>query len=436
MLFHLSSREVIMTANLISTSTNKVVIQVEVEFSRSMLDSEKSIQRALNEAGGLATQTLLEQFDTNGERIRMGSVSMTSKGQVECAYQTPYGEVVIGRHVYQTSRGGATFCPLEQNARIIRSATPFFAKQLSSKYAEFGARRVQNDLLSNHDRSIAHSFVQDVATTVASVASAHEEEWDYETPTQSEPVRVVSIGLDGTSILTVEDGWRQAMVGNITLYSDMGDRLHTTYIGATPEYGKLTFTSRLESEIKRIRKKYPDAIFVGVADGAKDNWPFLTKHTNLQILDFYHATEYLTKAADAIFGRRNESRAHWLSDACHRLKHNKTGPSAILKELRDYRSGLRDGERASQLDSAITYFKNQRKRMHYAQHIEDELPIGSGVTEAACKLIIKQRLGGSGMRWKEKGAAAVISLRCLTYTESRWEQFWQKIDANSYALAA
>jgi hypothetical protein len=56
------------------------------------------------------------------------------------------------------------------------------------------------------------------------------------------------------------------------------------------------------------------------------------------------------------------------------------------------------------------------------------LPIGSGVTEAACKVIVKQRLCGSGMKWKEPGAAAVLSVRCLTYTRERWSQFWGKVD--------
>jgi hypothetical protein len=52
--------------------------------------------------------------------------------------------------------------------------------------------------------------------------------------------------------------------------------------------------------------------------------------------------------------------------------------------------------------------------MDYATWVEADLPIGSGVTEAACKVIVKQRLCGSGMKWTEDGAAAVLSVRCLT----------------------
>jgi hypothetical protein len=52
--------------------------------------------------------------------------------------------------------------------------------------------------------------------------------------------------------------------------------------------------------------------------------------------------------------------------------------------------------------------------------VEENLPLGSGVTEAACKVIVNQRLCGSGMKWKEPGAVAVLSVRCLTYTTERW----------------
>ncbi|MDM8566927.1 hypothetical protein QUF74_14915 [Candidatus Halobeggiatoa sp. HSG11] len=34
--------------------------------------------------------------------------------------------------------------------------------------------------------------------------------------------------------------------------------------------------------------------------------------------------------------------------------------------------------------STITYFKNNKHMMDYSTHIADNLPIGSGVTEAAC----------------------------------------------------
>ena len=66
--------------------------------------------------------------------------------------------------------------------------------------------------------------------------------------------------------------------------------------------------------------------------------------------------------------------------------------------------------------------------MNYNEYTSSNFPIGSGVTEAACKTLIKQRLCKSGMKWKTQGAKIVISLRALIQTTNRWSQFWEKID--------
>jgi len=58
------------------------------------------------------------------------------------------------------------------------------------------------------------------------------------------------------------------------------------------------------------------------------------------------------------------------------------------------------------------------------------------VTEAACKTLVKQRLCCSGMRWKNRGAGIVLTLRALVQTNARWMQFWNKINqygANGFA---
>jgi hypothetical protein len=70
--------------------------------------------------------------------------------------------------------------------------------------------------------------------------------------------------------------------------------------------------------------------------------------------------------------------------------------------------------------------------MDYVTYLAKNLPSGSGVTEAACKRLVKQRLCCSGMKWKEKGASVILSLRSLVITWSRWNQFWEKI--NQYGL--
>jgi len=78
-------------------------------------------QDALNEAGQIATEELLKRFDMDGSPIKIGNSKLTSKGLFPKRYQTPHGEIEIGRHVYQSTKGGSIYCPLDINARIIHS---------------------------------------------------------------------------------------------------------------------------------------------------------------------------------------------------------------------------------------------------------------------------------------------------------------------------
>jgi hypothetical protein len=427
-----------MSATIIARTESSFTVQVEIPYGSSMLDFEQIIQERLNQAGVVATQEALQQFDTDGSPITVGSVKFTSKGQLPKEYQTPYGVATVTRHVYQSSQGGKTYCPLDRDARIVTSSTPRFAKLIAHKYAEFGSGRVILDLEENHGRKVARSFVQNVADAVVTVALAKEESWNYALPTMEQPVRTITLGLDGTCLLMCEDGWRETMVGTISFYNKAGERQHTIYMAATPEYGKATFLSRMEREIERVKVLYPQAHYLGIADGAEANWDFLGRYTEVQVLDFWHALEYLGKAAAVLYRGQPEIRQQWMDERCHTLKHEPGGAQLVLKQLKSQakvRPWAKDDE---DVQRAITYLTNQSSagRMDYASRVQANEPIGSGVTEAACKVLVKQRLCGSGMKWKEPGAAAVLSVRCLTYTRGRWSEFWSKIDRYGFPVAA
>lgn len=461
-----------MTVAVVSQTSNKLVLQVTFEFNESMLESESKIQDTLNEAGSYATGILLKNFDTDGSKIVVGHENFTSKGLYRKAYQTPYGEIDIERHLYQTAEGGATYCPLEQNARIILTSTPRFASIVSNKMASNTAAGVIDDLEGNHNRPTTKNVVQRLSDVVAAVVEAKEENWSYSVPAIEEAdVHTVSLGLDGTCMLMCDGAWRQAMVGTVALYDADGERLHTTYVAAAPEYGKESFKERFTREIERTKALYPQALRLGIADGAHDNWSFLEQHTEVQILDFYHATEYLANVAHALFAQGIERKA-WLDDRCHELKHTSGAAKSILTELELFSTAINQKqpimwsinpsnnkakildqplleaakeltraqsqadstkirtEKLKALTAAMTYFKNNinKSRMNYSEHMKANRPIGSGVTEAACKTIVKQRLCQSGMRWKDKGAKGILSLRALVKSSGRWPQFWKKVN--------
>lgn len=428
-----------MSVSIVKQSSESITLEITINFNRSMLNSEQEIQSALSEAGNIATGALLKQFDTDGSPIVMGNVKMTSMGLASKHYQTPYGEVQVERHLYQTSSGGTTFCPLERDARIILTSTPKFASQVSHKMAENAASSVIEDLNVNHNRKVSKNVVQRLADAVSAVVQVKEEAWSYHVPDiQGTKIKTVSIGLDGTCMLMCEGFYRQAMVGTIALYDKAGTRHHTIYIAASPEYGKGKFKERLSREIERTKILYPKALYLGIADGAHDNWDYLSEHSSEQILDFYHATEYLTKVADNVFSSSVEEKKDWLDDRCHQLKNTSGAAKKILKEMENFREKKLTKKQLEPVNAAITYFKNNIKkdRMDYAKRVVANQPIGSGITEAACKTIIKQRLCNSGMRWKDKGAAVILSLRTLVKSTGRWEQFWNKVNQYGFPVAA
>jgi hypothetical protein len=424
-----------MPATVIERGKQTIKIEVEIPLSgSSMLKSEEAIQEALNEAGILASSEALQLFDTDGTPVDIGATRYTSKGQQPKTYQTPYGEAVVDRHVYQTAAGGATFCPLEQRARIILTATPFFAKQISGKYAEMAGARVVRDLKTNHGRSVSLCLVQDIAAVVGTIAQAKEEHWQYATPKIDKPIATIGIGLDGTCLLLLEDGGRQAMVGTISLYDKEGERQHTIYMAAQPQYGKEKFYQRLDREIKHTRQLYPQAHVTGVADGAGDNWTFLGKYTKDECIDFCHAAAYLSSVAAAAHPRSKSKQAQWVEDRRHCLRHETRAADKIFDEMKGIKATRLPTTVQEGLEAAITYFSNHKHQMMYAERAAAGLPIGSGVTESACKTLVKMRMCRSGAKWTEEGAGIVLTLRALSYTNARWDQFWNKLDQLGFSV--
>jgi hypothetical protein len=397
---------------------------------QSLLSAEEQLMNALNAVGCKSMEHILSGYDSDGAPIVMEGRKWTSKGQVSKVYETPWGEVVLERHLYQSSDGGRTFCPLEQAARITAgTATPHLARSLSHKYANANARAVVRDLLENHGRKLAPSYVADVAAAVAEAAGTPVVEQNAHAP-QSSPVEVKTavLGLDGTCALFCDEGFKQCMVGTIALYDAEGERLETIYLGQAPEMGKAEFLDRLDGEWQRVTRHYPNTHRVALTDGARDYEPWLAARTDWQILDFYHASGYLAGAAPGM-QRTKVERAAWLEDACHALKNDAGSAQRLAQELAAQAAeGGRTRSSTPALDAAARYFTHNVARMNYSLFEAMHFPIGSGVTEAACKTLVKARLCGSGMQWTRSGAQTVLTLRALLLSTSRWSSLWRHLD--------
>ena len=195
--------------------------------------------------------------------------------KVKKNYESSYGLVPVERHIYQSSKGGSTYCPLEEDARIFQTATPHFARQVSSKYSEMSALQVQKDLANNHGRKISTDYIQKLSSRVGDLAESKKQAWTYSLPPKTADAHLICFGRDGTTMPIVSKGYRETMNGTISFHSQTGERLHTIYFAQAPEYGKAKFNTAFDQEIAVVKQLFPSATYLGVADGAKENWTYL-----------------------------------------------------------------------------------------------------------------------------------------------------------------
>jgi hypothetical protein len=399
-----------------------------------MLEKEENAQKIGNIVSSVLTSNSLESYDIDEKTLVIGGETFYNKGRFNQVYECLNGQIKLERAVYQNSSGGTQYVPLENNAGLVNNCTPHFAKIITSKGARMGANSVVADLDECNKRKISARYVKSMLDDVGKLAQNKQETWKYEIPDDIKPedVATVSLSVDGTSMyLTDGGGWREATVGVITLYNKPGVRLHSTYIGGPPEYGKDKFLSQLDKEWNRTLSKFPKATTQGIADGAAWIWNYLTVRTTYQVLDFYHISEYIGKAANVLH-KKSEDQETFKTEWCHYIKHHHRGVYTFLHHLEEAIKKIPKMTKADKanLQSVMDYMKNQAPKTNYLREIEANRPIGSGVTEAGCKQLIKARMCQAGMRWKLQGAACVIALRALLITRGRWNQFWKKIMKN------
>jgi hypothetical protein len=116
----------------------------------------------------------------------------------------------------------------------------------------------------------------------------------------------------------------------------------------------------------------------------------------------------------------------WCHERLEQLKTGKIDDFFIeLKRLAEERAA---DDSASGPKRLLNYFETNRKRLGYADALKDNLPIGSGVIESACRHIVQQRLKQSGMRWSLPGAQAVLNLRAR-HRSGQFEKYWENFAA-------
>ncbi len=141
----------------------------------------------------------------------------------------------------------------------------------------------------------------------------------------------------------------------------------------------------------------------------------------ISILDIYHVLERLWSAAYCFYPEGSAEAATFVTDRLTRLLKGQVGRVIGGLKQMGSKQGLR-GAKKKQLAAAVTYLENNRDYMRYDYYLDCGYPIGSGVVEGACRHLVKDRMEGTGMRWRTEGAQAMLDLRAV-YLNGEWADF-------------
>jgi hypothetical protein len=136
----------------------------------------------------------------------------------------------------------------------------------------------------------------------------------------------------------------------------------------------------------------------------------------VQIVDWYHAVEYLAPIAEVAFGAGSPKGKAWLEAVTTDLWEGQV--DQVILACRAVEKHTQAGEAARK---AITYYTHNAKRMDYARFRAAGYQIGSGTIESGCKQITTQRLKRSGARWTLEGARMTAKARAA-WLSGDWDR--------------
>jgi hypothetical protein len=415
-------------------------------------------QEALEEDGALAKELeermrqWLREIGADTQRLMLGHMERyRRKGKQPCPgcgtevywkdyvtrqYISTLGELEIARVYYYDGACQRGWVPLDEQLGLGASELSPLVQEMASYlggYMPFG--RAQEYLSRYHDIQLSHDTVN--AATVmtgqaleAQQAAAIAEAWATgelpECAVRTPPERLY-VSADGIYYLQPNGEGREIKVAAIYETEERrnarGEReihaINIEYVVARdPE--ELARAAYLTA-VKRGAALAEEIIICG--DGAKWIWNRITamfpRAKVTEVGDFFHASEYLWKAAQAVWGPAAPHGEAWAEKQCHTLKHQ--GPTEVLAAL--YTLDATDTLSPEAVTKAITYFENQSPRMAYPDYIRRGLQIGSGSAESGVLQVVGARLNQPGMRWAPEHAEAVAHVRAAILSD-RWDDFW------------
>jgi hypothetical protein len=420
---------------------------------------ETRLQELLRELGRIIVEWTLNHLEPHDRKDLPGQIesggtwyrrrSKTPNRSVA----TLFGTITLWRMLYQDVHGvEPSIFPLEIRLGLESGrATPALAERAARAAATSPQGAVLASLVHDHGVNWSVATLRRVIADVAQGMGAHRQDpqadrllrWLEQADRSSGSRKpVLAVGRDGLMLpMRGQACYREGATATISVYDRAGRRIGTVYLGRMPEPGQGTLSGQLTALIEAVLRGWtgPMPRLAYITDGGNHQTRYYRRvlrrmsdphHPGRRlrwqwVIDYYHASEYISKLADALFSDSREG-SRWARKMGRWLKRKPRGIYRVLHSaaaLRRRRIIVSEAKR-EQYRTAYAYLRKRMRWLDYVRYRRDHLPIGSGVTEAACKTVFTQRMKQSGMTWKEEGGQWIVELRVI-HLSGVWDAVYQ-----------
>jgi hypothetical protein len=355
---------------------------------------------------------------------------------------TRFGQIRLWRVGYRPTdkSGDATLFPLALSLGLVHGATPALAERAARLLGGTGMTQSQTleRLRQDHDvrwgvkklRQVTHAVSQALADERHPTQVEQLLQWlKQAAASKGKHKPIVSVGRDGITMgLRIKHGrlFEVATAGTVSVLDRRGRRLGTVYLAYVPESGQPTMSRELTGLLRELLSRWEGPLprLCYVTDAGDNETAYYEKvlkrmkHPNtgqplawMRVLDYYHASTRIWTLAELFFGKGQRATA-WARKMQKWLK-KPGGVNRVLHSAAALRDLHLPERKQAEFRKAYRYLRERMAFMRYSDYRSVGVPLGSGVTEAACKTVYTQRLKLSGMAWESTGAQMVLNLRVL-----------------------
>jgi len=428
-------------------------------------DFEQDLRKLLDECGRLVVQSVFNQVEPANpqdapKHMQRDRQDYARKNQKSCnrgGIATLFGTIELPRCLYEPLQeardvGQRCFAPLELCLGIVaNNATPALAERVSRLAAQHTQQELLRVLQSEHHIAWSVKVLRQVTAAASAgiapyVRQAQQQAvlgWLAEAYQSRGRRRVVlAVGRDGIMLpIRNEETYKEGGVATISVYDRRGRRVGTVYLGEMPEAKQVTLTAELTAFVQAVLTSWQGALprLVYITDAGYHQTAYfedvLSQMENprragqrlewLWIVDYYHAAGYVTQLAHVLF-REEKTRQAWARRMRRLLRDTDRGVIRVLHSAAQYHGRKTwSKEQEKEYEEAYNYLLNHSKEMKYSEYKRMGLPIGSGVTEAGCKVVFTQRFKQSGMTWDREGGEVILRLR-LAELSGVWDEVYRE----------